>query len=274
MGSIKRGRFGLFWLFAIILQASSIQVSAGGGSGDPCTQAISSIPSGLHCTTTSITSSQLVNNAATPVTLVSAPGAGNVIFPFAIRWKLTYVSHPYQEPDFGGPFVWWQNNTNAFNTIAFRDGASNEGVLIFPTQTSTVAYYATFQSIGGGDCGEPQNPVDYTNQPLVLQAYPETTLDRGPVLSAAVNALGSGYAVNDTVQTTSTFDNVLLTVSGVNGSGGVTGLMLTTAGTTTAAGTGIATMSSGAGTGLTVNLTVQPGDGTLSVTIWYVVAPE
>lgn len=106
----------------------------GGGSSDPCSQIVTAIPSGLHCVTVSATAAQLINNA-TPFLLVAAAGAGNVIFPLAIRWKYTFVSQPYQEPSFGGPLVWWQNNANAFNTVAFRDSlgyAANEGVLRFP----------------------------------------------------------------------------------------------------------------------------------------------
>ena len=92
-----------------------------------------------------------------------------------------------------------------------------------------------------------------------------TTLGSGTVLSQTIATAGTNYAVNDTVTvlggvygtTPATY-----TVTSIGGSGAVTGLTLTNAGTYTSVPANPAsTSSSGNGTGLTLTLTTGTGTG-------------
>jgi hypothetical protein len=305
----------------------------------------------LLSNTVTITPAQLID-AATPITLVPAAGAGLVVFPVAIRWRLVPGAgpFPYQEPSDGGPYVWWQNNANPFNEIFFSNAADNSAVGFIQLITDSAQWKSGTQS------SFIANPSFYTNQPLVLQPIGGDSLDRGPILTATINAPGTGYLVNDLVAPSgpSDFDGILR-VTSVNGGGGVTGLAISAPGTVTLGGTAQPTMDVGnlqsatvtlgmggtgymngdtgtvsgcgdmtgtytvltstagvvntvsvtggtqyftqpncsttvttgggdgtlqlnvvaaTGSGLTVKLTDQPGDGTLTITTWYTVAPE
>ena len=92
-----------------------------------------------------------------------------------------------------------------------------------------------------------------------------TTLGSGTVLSQTITTAGTNYAVNDTVTvlggvygtTPATY-----TVTSIGGSGAVTGLTLTNAGTYTSVPANPAsTSSNGSGTGLTLTLTTGTGTG-------------
>ena len=92
-----------------------------------------------------------------------------------------------------------------------------------------------------------------------------TTLGSGTVLSQTITTAGTNYAVNDTVTvlggvygtTPATY-----TVTSIGGSGAVTGLTLTNAGTYTSVPANPAsTSSNGNGTGLTLTLTTGTGTG-------------
>ena len=92
-----------------------------------------------------------------------------------------------------------------------------------------------------------------------------TALGNASVLSQVIASAGTGYAVNDTVTvlggvygtTPATY-----TVSTIGGSGAVTGLTLTNAGSYTSQPTNdVSTSTSGAGTGLKLTLTFGTGSG-------------
>jgi hypothetical protein len=287
----------------------------------------------------------------TPFTLIPTPGAGQVIFPFALRWRMQPVSHPYISTS-GGPQIWWGSQSNPFGYwytsagwTALRFASASPSVA---TDTATFVsgiFPSVTLSVGNG-----ADPSTYANVPIILQMPAGDSLNRGPVLTVTPNVCGSGYHVNDIF---STGGDATFTVSSISGGGCVTGITIMSAGTATAAGNGIATVLegnissstlnmagtgyamgdtftvnggcdqatgvidtigaggsvatyhltfsgdgysttasnpttatsgvgtgltlnivAGGGSGLTVNLTVQPGDGTLTVTIWYTVAPE
>lgn len=342
-----------------LVHASSITQPA---SDDPCFRLISAIPSGLHCVTVTLTQAQILAmcdpasfSGCSPAVIVAAPGAGNVVFPFAIRWALHFNSNPYISSQ-SGPYLWWQNNVNAFNYVAF--GGQGPSSLDFAfhgvTPLSNAAFFInglSTQTSSGVD------PASYSNQPLALQALAGDTLNRGPALSAAVSSAGSGYAAQDIVVPFDPlgYTNANLTVTSVNGGGGVLGLSVSVPGyrspggvntptnlgnvtsatvtaghaghvysngdtgtisgcgdgtatytvltstlgvvntvsvaagtgylsnpaacaTTVSTGSGDGTLEldtlAGNGSGLTLNLTVQPGDSTLTVTVWYTVAAQ
>lgn len=78
----------------------------------------------------------------------------------------------------------------------------------------------------------------------------------GSVLTVAVNAAGSGYAVNDIIQITGGGVNCRLYVTGCTTAGGVTSVSFKNNGSGYATSTGTATTAvSGAGSGCTINVT-------------------
>ena len=76
-----------------------------------------------------------------------------------------------------------------------------------------------------------------------------------------INAAGTGYAVNDLWYPIG-YSGGLLTVTSINGSGGITGASITNAGANFCLATGVPTYTSGSGTGATLNVT-QLGAGVL-----------
>jgi hypothetical protein len=77
----------------------------------------------------------------------------------------------------------------------------------------------------------------------------------GSVLTVAVNAAGSGYAVNDIIQVTGGSANCRLYVTSTTTAGGVTGVALKNNGSSYATSTGTATTTvSGTGSGCTINV--------------------
>ncbi len=82
------------------------------------------------------------------------------------------------------------------------------------------------------------------------------TTSNGVVTNAAINAAGTGYAVDDTI-----------TIVNANATGVRTLGSIATAGTGYAAGSGIATTASGSGTGLTADITVDGNGAVTGVTI-------
>ena len=219
---------------------------SGGGSPDPCSQSISALPSGLHCNTVTLTQANILALQSTPFTLVPAPGAGLVLFPFAVRWRLNFVSQPYCEPHQGGAAMWWSDNTNPFDGLAF---GPDLGFFTIVNLSSTAAFFGS----GSG----PQvsaDPATYTNVPLVIQTYPGDSFNCGTVLTAAVAASGTGYKVGDQFKLPqSDGDNsALFTVSSIGGGGAVTGITITDPGVAEEGGTAIPAVNVGNVTSATV----------------------
>lgn len=231
------------WAFLISSHGSSI----GQASVDPCGSTISAIPSGLHCATVTAHQSDIVNLATTPFVLVPAPGSGLVIFPIAVRWKFAPSSHPYQEPDNGAAYMYWQNNLNAFSYVTWGqlNSPTDFNGFSFPGFSSTVAFYGA--GAGPNTPNAAVDPADYTNVPLVMQVVNGDSMNRGPVLTISPDAAGTGYAVGDEVRisTEGVYPNGgLFTVATLSGSG-VASLTITSAGTVGLGGTGLATVNVG-----------------------------
>ena len=91
----------------------------------------------------------------------------------------------------------------------------------------------------------------------------------GPIDSLTPNGSGSNFAVGDVIRVDDGAD-ARATVTAVNGSGGVTGVLLTDPGSSYNTGSHSASAETGIGTGLGVNVTVNtPATGTLRVYLYY-----
>lgn len=253
----------------------------GGGSGspDPCSQSITAIPSGLHCNTVTLGPANIIALDTTPFTLVPAQGANTVVFPFASRWKLTFVTTPYEGLCTMEQFVsmWWGDNTNPFSYVMplqFLAGQNSFNWPAFANVNSTTANFSAGMfplTTGGGGTfgGGGADPAAYTNQPLVLELLTNEVgcLNYGPALTFIPANPGTGYRVGDIIGIPGDSDALQVTAIGVGGS-------VVTLGTNDLGSTAPGTFATtgGSGSGLTVTITVQPGDGTLTMTTWYTVA--
>ena len=104
------------------------------------------------------------------------------------------------------------------------------------------------------------------NLPLAVN----TALDNGTgsVLSVAVNAAGSNYAINDIIQVTGGGANCRLYVTGVTTAGAVTSVDFKNSGSGYSTSTGTATTTlSGSGSGCTINVTSTGRTGLVSTVI-------
>jgi hypothetical protein len=150
-------------------------------------------------------------------------------------------------------FVTYGNTT----TDAFVTGIALGTFGVSPDETTGVGNVATFtvQDAGTGAFGLPTVTVTGAN---TTQA---TATINVKVVSATINASGTGYAVGNTVfvNAGANTTRAVLTITSVNGSGNVTGLSITTAGkysTVISAATNSTTFLSNtaSGTGLTANI--------------------
>jgi hypothetical protein len=241
----------------------------GGGGSDPCSAAITELPSGLHCVTLVFSKAQLLASDRTPLIVVPSPGANNVIFPVASRAKLTFVSQAYSNCT-GGPYLWWENNLNAIGPVTYsaaNGSAFSYNLIILDGNTAAMYASGLSAALSNGF-----DPALYTNVPMVLQPGSITeTLNCGPLVSEIILAPGTGYHAGDLVSTEATNygnrDNgTFFEVTSVNGSGGITGLEVSCSGTDIA---GLASvLPDGNITASTLNsggMSYAPGDtGTIS----------
>jgi hypothetical protein len=103
---------------------------------------------------------------------------------------------------------------------------------------------------------------------LPLAVSTAIDLGTGSVLTVAVNAAGSNYAVNDIIQVTGGGVNCRLYVTGCTPAGGVTGVSFKNNGSGYATSTGTATTTiSGVGSGCTINVTSIGRTGLVTTSI-------
>jgi hypothetical protein len=131
-----------------------------------------------------------------------------------------------------------------------------------------------FQANGSGN--NPDVLSASTNQPIVVSAI--GTYNDGPIVTATLNAGGTGYVANDTGSIEDGSDDATYQVLTVGAGGAVLTFSVTSPGTEYTVENGVATARSGAqpgvGTGFKVNITaVQVGDGTVKVVTFYQVIP-
>jgi len=89
---------------------------------------------------------------------------------------------------------------------------------------------------------------------------------RGTVTAVAVNAAGTGYYINDVLTVTNGNNSCKVAVSTVSGTT-VTGVTILEKGYNQATGTGLATTTTGAGTGCTINITTVADDANTISTV-------
>lgn len=210
-----------------------------------------------------LSSAQLLTIDSTPVTLITNPGANMAIIP--INWVNAYTV---------GSQAYTPNNASL--SICLGSNAHVYG-LITP-QTYSASGVRLFTSPG-------ISPL--ANQPMVITMSATGSMNAGPIVTATVNAGGTGYAVGDTgtIDSGGSYSdgNATYQVTSVN-SGAVTGFTVTAAGShyiVTGSGTGGNPMTTtnggaqpGSGSGFTINVTaVTAGNGTMVVSMAYYIQP-
>lgn len=202
-----------------------------------------------------------------PYTVIPAAGSNNVIFPLAIRSRLTFGARQYFTT-LNGLGLWWQDLNNAFGYLESAEAASFggfAGMQAVAQGSSTGAVYVSGLHPNNGI----QDPAAYIDLPIVLVGG---SFNAGPAISLTPHTAGSGYLVNDLV-TVGGAEIPNMRVASINGGGGVTSLAISGDPSTTIfpGGNNQAT-SGGTGTGMTVDVAVHVGDGTFTCTVWYTVA--
>lgn len=195
------------------------------------------------------------------IEIAPAPGDGISLIPTMVAINYHYRTVPYITG--GGNFVLSWGPPLAPSAIpngAFVGTiltAVEDKTLILPTST--------------GLAGQTITNLDSVNKPLTISF--STAITGAPIISVAINAAGSGYAVGDT----GTIDGgdglatyEVLTVA----TGAVTSVDLTLGGAgytdTTAATTATGGAQPGTGTGLTLDVTsAETTSGTLRITAYY-----
>lgn len=190
---------------------------------------------------------------STPFVLLAAPGAGKIIYPLYLAAKYNY------------------------GTIPFSANDSNDQVNVGPVRAffgDLVASIGLDLTTDGRFFGDgtgvliSTSPIAIENQPAYWQ--PASDWNNGLVSSIAVSSGGGGalYAPGDTGNIEPS-DAAIYTVDTVDIGGAVLTLHISSNGIQVP-GTGLSTTPlTGVGSGLTVDLSVIPGDGTIDFTLYY-----
>lgn len=218
---------------------------------------------GVLTSVTKLTASQIVNLGTTPVPLVAAPGAGNVISP--VLFNLVY--------SFGTTVF----GTTGTEQLRFFGTASPNPVWATALSAFMTATQSTFinRAVLNLTSGEPFAPgID--NTPVNLIAA--SNYNAGQISTITINAPGTGYAVNDTGTINGGTADATYQITSIGAGGAVTGVLLTLGGTKYSPANAVATTDGGAqpgvGTGFRVNITsTLTGDGTLKVVTHYTIIP-
>lgn len=217
---------------------------------------------GLLSSTIQIPSSQVITiNTANPV-LVTAAGVGNVIVVYGVNLVYAFGTVAYLTT---GTDVLTPTYDNVVNTPVT---ATTTGLI---TGTTNGLAYRPGISIG---------PLGFLTglDNINIKLRAASLYNAGPVLSATINAAGTGYAVNDTGTINGGTADATYQITSIGAAGAVTGFAITSGGTKYVTGNGIATTDGGAqpgvGTGFKVNITaVEAGDGSLKVVTYYTIVP-
>ena len=157
----------------------------------------------------------------------------------------------------GSGTTWTLNQTNSIATAETMNSASVAAVITASMSATTL----TVTAVASGTLYPGQTITGASVTPNTII----TALGSGTVLSAAIATAGTGYAVNDTITVLGGVygsSPATYTVTAIGGSGAVTTLTQTFAGSYTSNPVNPAsTSTSGAGTGLTLNLTFGTGTG-------------
>lgn len=201
---------------------------------------------------TVLSAEAVINGFSDPVELVPAPGVGKVLVPLFAMASLNFNTRRFYK--------------NAAHTgfLAYGSGGSILGVQSncggIVTEVDDYMNLDTGLAMYGLRSDQENEPINY------IGSFPG-----GKVTAFAINHPGTGYEVGDEVFTV-TMNTMPWTVTSVDGDGAVTGITNDDS-YGELLGNNIATVTQGSGTGLTLDITaVNPGDGTLDLTIIYAVA--
>ena len=258
-----------------------------------CTSGTTPASAGAGCNFTTLSSAQIKGLDLTPRTIVGAAGANTIIIPMAALIQGKFGTRAYL-PEPAGLIEFAYNTVgNASTAIAAYSDNIGGGNAIFSNTASAIAFTNTMGVAIAGSAWTVGSAVGLTvsppstivNQPLVVGLSGGDTYNAGPITAVTIAAAGLGYAPNDTfnidpTQTLSDSADATGHVTSIGGGGAVTGVAINNAGVSYAVTTANAQTgpyptvhTSGAGNNaLTLNVTgATTGDGTGSITVWYVV---
>lgn len=219
--------------------------------------------SGIVTVSVAISQAQLTSLDSVPIDIVPPPGANKVVrvIQGAVQYKAgietfgtSSVVQLYYTTQENGPCIFDINFSSLSDQLAYVRGDATPALKYTDGNLTNVGLHLY---MGAGDLGI-----------------------WGPVSSASINVKGVSYAVDDTgiffaVGSGDGQVNATYKVTGVDGGGGVTSLVVTDPGVCYATATAVDTSGDGAqpgsGTGLTVDITVDTSaTGTAQVDITYI----
>lgn len=210
----------------------------------------------------SLTAADVLDLNSTPVEIVAAPGAGKAISVMKAAGISTFVSQRYAHDPNGSNTLMrlrWGSSSDTDEAWVDLYGAIHSA---FSAMSDNVnATFLSSEDISG-----------YDNQALSLVS--SQSLGFGPIATSSLNDGGTGYAPGDTgtVDGAGSADATYV-VDTVDGGGAILTYHLDAAGAAYAPAAGVtASATSGGGSGFALDIaTVVPGDGTLKITVYYVV---
>lgn len=214
-----------------------------------------------------LTTSDLQSLGDTPVDLVAAPGAGYVIIPERATIQYKFNTSPFKEGRLSLFYAGHDPNID-WSRLAVDDDGHTSGSLVqsfnMLLSVSLIAYQ-TFQGMQQGF--NLINQSDMEN--VAFQISSSANANRGPILTSSLNSGGSGYVVNDVVTVLNGDDGGVLQIDSVDGSGAVLTYHRPYPSGLSVVATGVAT-AYGSGSGMMVDiLTVDSGDGSVVINLWY-----
>ena len=216
---------------------------------------------GVASTLTHITAAQILTSHTTPVTVVPAPGANEMLMQIGETAEYVPGAGSYVV---AGAGIYYTNGASADNPFAFVNHVFLGDA---PVHDVDIPAYA----------GMHDAKTAFTNAPLVFASSVSDPTSVGPITAATLQAGGNGYAPNDTgtINTDLYTGGATYKVLTVGGGGAVLTFQIT------AGGDGYSTVDNplattvggaqpGSGSGFTVNVTtVTPTTGDLYVTTLY-----
>lgn len=227
--------------------ATAIVGGDSGGGGNPTV-------------TVSLTAAQLNHMHSSPITLVAAPGSGNIAVPLYadLIYKVGSVTY------YTGP-----NNDHPQISIgsAYLQTAET-ALLTLDTLTSCISR-VTFSRLINLD-NSAIDPSASQNQPILLGNTTGDLILYGNVTACSLSAGGSGYSINDTGGFNEGFSGGSYTVTAVDGGGAVTSFTFSDLNGVRVGDVVTSYDITGAGSGFSVLInTIVPGNGTATLQLTY-----
>lgn len=224
----------------------------------------------VHTVKKTILAASLPTLHTVPVEIIPAPGANRYIY--VTQRSIEWVPGLVIWPD-GGDFGTLAYNGDTTNANLWSAQSSGQ----FGGATHTIDAFGS--SPGDGASSQPMDATFMVNKNVTAGADTDQTFT-GPIVTATVQAAGTGYAVNDTgtIIPTSGTPRATYKVLTVDGLGAVLTFQVVTAGgplydtTHNPLSTATGGAQAGVGVGFTVNVTViPPADGALYYVVEYLI---